>query len=826
MFDVFSRGYGALLRAPFLLLAIMLCALLLAAWQVPRFSFDASSDTLVSRSDPDLLFFQELNQTFGAEEFLFLTYAPLDGGIFSDSSLADIGSLQRSLVALPGVRGVFSVLDAPLLKSPPIPLLELSTGYNTLLSPGVDRELAVEELKNSPIFSDLLVSSNGASTALRIDLAPDTLHDKLLATREQLRDQQATGTVDARALADAELTYAQQRAVFLQQREQLLADIRLIRDEHRATASSYLGGVPMVASDMIGFVKNDILVFGGLVLLVVMASLWLFFRRLRWIVIPLLTAMGSVTLTTGLLAWMGQAATVISSNFISLLVILTISFSIHLVVRYRELVVLQPEASHKDLVVQAQLSKFAPIFYTALTTLVAFASLISSDIVPVIDFGWIMCIGVALSFVCSCALYPALLLLLPKGERARAKSDSPALTRWLAELVSRASSVVLVCTVLVAAASVFGMSRLSLDNRFIDYFRGGTEIREGMLYIDQHLGGTVPFDVVLQLDPWQAPGAAEGDEFDDDFGDDFADDFSNDAGADAYPQRYWFTPDKLALLARLHNHIAAMPQVGKVLSLASLEQVARDFNDGKALDSVVLAGVMSAVPVEVRSLLVDPYANPEMGQLRIGVRVIESGKPFSRDDLLKSIDQFAQNELSLQPGQVRTTGMMVLFNNMLKQLFASQTSTIVFVVLATLAMFALLLRSLRLAVMGLLPNIVAAGTVLGVMGFSGVPLDMMTITIAAISIGIGVDNAIHYLHRFKIEFERCGDAVAAVRLSHDSIGHALYYASFTIIAGFSILAFSSFIPTVYFGLLTALAMALATMANLIVLPSLLIRFYR
>lgn len=823
MSELLTGLYRSVLRTPAVLIAALAALLLLAATQVPRFSFDASADTLVSRGDPDLLFFQELNDTFGAEEFLFLTYAPRDGALLGEPSLALLAEIQERLNALDGVRGVFSVLDAPLLKSPPVDLLELATGFKTLQSEGVDKALALDELTASPIFSDLLVSADGNSTALRIDLAPDEVLDKLYDDREALRDAAAGGAANSAALDAAELAYAERRTAFLRHRDALLADIRAIRDSYLDRARLHLGGVPMVASDMINFVKSDIVVFGLLVLVVVMASLWFFFRRLRWIAIPLATALGSIVLTVGLLAWAGQVATVISSNFISLLAILTISFSIHLVVRYRELYAQQPDARHADLVIEAQLSKLAPIFYTALTTLVAFASLVSSDIVPVIDFGWIMCIGVALSFLCSCLLYPALLMLLPRGERSATLGQSPALTRWLAQLVTRASWPVLGVTLLVAASSVVGITRLSLDNRFIDYFRDGTEIREGMLYIDRHLGGTVPFDVVLQLPPWEDPAAAGED---DEFGDDFGDDFSGEGGGDAYPQRYWFTPDKLALLGRLHDYIEAMPQVGKVLSMASLEKVARDFNDGEPLDALVMAGVMGAVPADVRTLLIDPYANPETGQLRIGVRVIESGEPFSRDALLRAIDDFARDELGLQPEQVRSTGMMVLFNNMLKQLFASQTSTLAFVVGATLLMFALLLRSISLAVMGLLPNVIAAATVLGAMGFAGVPLDMMTITIAAISIGIGVDNAIHYLHRFKIEFAQCGEAVEAVRRSHDSIGHALYYASFTIIAGFSILAFSNFIPTVYFGLLTALAMALATLANLVVLPSLLIRFHR
>jgi uncharacterized protein len=167
----------------------------------------------------------------------------------------------------------------------------------------------------------------------------------------------------------------------------------------------------------------------------------------------------------------------------------------------------------------------------------------------------------------------------------------------------------------------------------------------------------------------------------------------------------------------------------------------------------------------------------------------------------------------------------VLFNDTLRHLFDSQTSTIGYVVAAMLLMFWVLLRSLLLAVLGVAPILLAAATVLAVMGFGGIPLDLMTITIAAISIGIGVDNAIHYLHRYLVEYRAGRTAREAVRRAHATIGSAIYFTGLTIIVGFSLLAFSNFVPTIYFGLLTALAMALAMFANLTLLPCLLIATY-
>ncbi|MEM9603358.1 MAG: MMPL family transporter [Pseudomonadota bacterium] len=825
-----QRAADAIVALRWPVLCVTVLALLAASVLAPRFRFDASADTLVARSDPDLRYYQALTERFGDEEFIFLIYAPHDGVLLSETSIARLRVLQDEISATPGVRSVFSVLDAPLLKSPPVSLLDLLNGFRTLTSGDVDLELAAEELRTSPLFSDLLVSSDGRSTALRIDLETDAelaaLHDE----RERLRDDRDAGRpVDAQALGAAEAAYDDARAAFLVKRDTLLRQLRDLRDRYREDATVHLGGVPMVAADMIDYVKRDIAVFGLAVLLLVMAMLFLFFRQWVWVWVPLSVAAAAILSTVGVLALIRQPATVVSSNFMALLAILAISFSIHLIVRYRELAALNADSSHAQLVSRALSSKVAPLFYTALTTIVAFASLGSSDILPVIHFGWIMVLGVALAFVMSCTLFPAVVALAGGGARSAPRQDaSPRLTTWLAGLATGHTGTVLGAALVVAVVTAVGVSRLSLDNRFIDYFRADSEVRQGLVYIDQYLGGTVPFDVVVRFAPFEG-ALDEDDDFAEDTGegDDFADDdFAEDGDSgDAFPERYWFTPDKLARLDALHGRLEAIPQVGKVLSLASLERVGREFNDGEPLSSLLIVGVLGALPADIRSLLIDPYANPTTGEMRLSARMVESGPPFSKDALIAQIAAEAK-AAGFDVDEVRTSGFMVLFNNMLKQLFESQTSTIGYVVGLTFCMFALLLWSLRLAVLGLVPNVLAAAVVLGVMGLAGIPLDMMTITIAAISVGIGVDNAIHYLHRFRSELAVDGDVRAAVHRSHDSIGRALYFASFTIIAGFSVLAFSSFVPTIYFGLLTALAMALATLANLLVLPSLLVRFVR
>ena len=793
------------LEYPKLVLSAVMALLVLAVCFWPRFTFEASSDTLVVEGDEDLAYYRQVEQRFGGEEMLFLTYTPNDGELLTADTLAILAEIQQRLEGLPHVNSVFSILDAPLLDNASDNQISDPDGLRTLRSEQVDYELAKKELSHSPLYADLLVSRDAQTTAMRIGLRFDNQLESLRAQRKQLHEN---GQGNSAQLAAIEAQYAAEKLRYARQRADLIESVRAIRNDYQDKATLYLGGVPMIAADMIAYVKSDVMVFGWAVGLIIIVMLYLFFRRIRWVILPLFSSALTIALLIGWLGLIRQPITVVSSNALALLAIISLSFSIHLIVRYRELLLNRPEDSHSALVLETMRSKFSPCFYTALTTMVAFASLSSSDILPVEDFGWMMCVGIAFALLVSFTFFPALLLIFRRGEVGSTIAKPLAINLRLSHWARHRAHAILGVSLLLVAVTCVGLYRVSLDNRFIDYFKDDTEIRAGMQYIDEHLGGTVPFDVIVTFEPYEAEEIDKDDPFY----------FEEE---DAFPEKYWFTPDKLLKLRELHQFIESQPQTGKVISLATLDQVARDHNDGKPLDAVQLAVVLEALPVTIREQLIDPYADPGSGEMRLSGRIKESGELFSREGMVQEIRQFG-DALGLSKEDVQVTGMMVLFNNMLKQLFDSQTSTLAYVLLATLAMFALLVRSLNLALLGLLPNVLAAATVIAFMGYAGIPLDMMTITIAAISIGIGVDDAIHYLHRFKEEFDATGDVLEAVKRSHASIGRAMYFTSITIIAGFSVLAFSNFVPTIYFGLLTALAMLLAMLANLTILPALLV----
>ena len=754
----------------------LLCAhvvlLALALFYSQSFGFDASSDTLVVEGDPDLAQYNEMVEVFGSDAFLFLTFEPTDKNPISENSIETLQSIAKEIAAVTGVTGVFSVLDAPLLKSPPVSLTELLENVPTLLSPGVDLTLARAELSQSPFFRELLITLDGTGTAMKIDLSADIV--------------------------------GQQR------RAQLIADIRQVQNRYATKGTLYLGGVPMIASDMVAYVKRDLVVFGGVVIGLMIGALALFFRRPRWVVIPLITAGLAVLYTVGLLGALGWQATVISSNFVSLLGITTISLTIHLIVHYRELRHTQEGLTQSDLVCLTMREKFLPCLYTAITTIAAFGSLTVSGILPVEDFGWMMCVGIIVAFLTTYTVFPALLILLPKGKSASNLGKTNNLIRGLGEFVRWRPALVSVLGLVVAVLAGIGIMQVSLDNRFVDYFDESTEIHQGMRYIDENLGGTIPFDVLLKFEPFVADDGGFGDEDDDfSFGEPEED-----------PERYWYTRTKLDELEQVHRFLETKPHVGKVLSLTALEDFAKDFNEGRKLSNLEIVAVLGGLPKDLQSQVLTPYADPYSGQLRLSGRIIESAPSFDREEFRQEILQFG-GELRFTE-EIRVTGMMVLFNSMLSQLLSSQISTLAYILAIVFVMFIVLLRSIPHALLGLIPNSLASAAVIGAMGYSGIPLDMMTTTIAAICIGIGVDDTIHYLHRFRQEYARWGDPRVAVSFTHESIGRALFYTSLTVVAGFSVLGFSNFIPTVMFGLWTAVAMVLALVANLTLLPALLV----
>ena len=815
---LFTMYRRLVLAHPASVLVVMLAVLGFFAWQARHFELDASADSLLLEADRDLQTLRELQARYASKDLLIVTFAP-GGDVFDPASLARLGLLRDRLRAAPGVESVTSILDVPLLDNVDgVSLAAVADNIRTLEDSATDPARARAELIASPVFGEVIVSADARTAALLLTMKGDEAYRALLAKRNRLLIERSAEELDdaGRAEVDAEMEgiepfYESAKRRVTASRRAEIAAIRSVLAEFANAGTLHLGGVPMIADDMITFVRNDLVVFGIGVAVFLVIVLGLIFGEARWVVLPLAGCFYAGLLMIGMLGLVGWKVTVISSNFLALMLILTISMNIHLTVRYRQLHRDFPGLSHHDLVATTVRRMVWPCLYTALTTIIGFGSLVFSGIKPVIDFGWMMSIGLAVTFVTAFTLFPAIVLLLGRAGTPDDAGAEYRFTRGLALIAQRHGAAVLVAAGVLLVICGLGVSRLTVENSFVDYFSEDTEIYRGLALIDRELGGTTPLEVILDLD--------EDRIFDDEPS---PKPTEYDAEAEREKSGYWFTEFKIERIKEVHDWLASQPEVGKVLSLASLVRVGEQLNDGEPLDSLQLALVYRRVPEDLKRSLIDPYIDILRDEARISLRIRDTLPDLHRKELLERIHAGLRDELGLGPDDVTVSGLLVLYNNMLQSLFASQISTLGAVLAGVALMLVLLFRSVTLAVLGIVPNLLAAGAVLGAMGLLSIPLDFMTITVAAVTIGIAVDNAIHYIYRFREEFARSGDYTATMHVCHANIGKAVFYTSATIIFGFSILVLSNFMPTIYFGLLTGFAMAIALLAALTLLPKLIL----
>ncbi len=742
-------------------------------------------------NDPDLKYLREVNNRYGSKEFLILTYTP-EEAMNSEKSLNNLLSLKYKIQSLDWVYSVITLLDVPLLNNSDSPLAERLQNFTTLKNENVDIERGFEEILSSPVFKNFVISEDGKTTGIIVNIKEDVnlknLDDKSKEEIEKYKDLRK------------------------KKNHKNIVEIREIIKSYKDIGKIYLGGIPMIADDMMSFIKNDIIVFGIGVLLFIIVTLWFVFKKLIWIIVPLSSCFFSVLIMTGLLGLIGWKVTVISSNFIALMLILTMAMNIHMSTRFLQLKNNNPNLKNSEIIFMTTGKMFWPIIYTALTTICAFLSLIFSEIKPVIDFGWMMSLGLITSFIITFTLLPTLINLL-STEKINIEGESKSkITEFLGEISINSRPTIFLITLVVIIFSIVGISRLEVENSFINYFNKNTEIYKGMKLIDEKLGGTTPLDIIIKFPTFEKDKLTVAD---DEF-DDWADDEKQDN------RKYWFTKDKIEKIEKVHSYLESNPFVGKVLSFSSILKVAKQLNNNKPLETLEMGIFYSKIPDTIKKEVIDPYISIEDNEARISLRIKDSEKNLRRNDLIKKIEYDLKNQIGLESNEFKLAGVLILFNNLLQSLFKSQILTLGFVMSGIFAMFLILFRNIKLSLIGVVPNFIAAFFILGIIGLLEIPLDMMTITIAAITIGIAVDNSIHYIYRFKEEFFQNNSYEKTIKLCHSTVGIAILNTSITIVFGFSILVLSNFIPTIYFGIFTGLAMLLAMISVLTLLPSLIL----
>ena len=787
-------------------------------YQSKNFNLDASSDALLLEGDPDLKYLREVNQTYGAKDFLVLTYTPISK--FTDKeTILNLQLLKSKIEKLVWVDSVITIIDVPLLKSTDEGLMERLKSYKTLAYPEIDKERGFNEIINSPIYKNYIISEDGRTSGIIVYLKKD----ERLSEYIQIKDKYFNQSIEI-GLSKKEKKnyrkfikeYEDYKNLYNIRNHQNITEIRDVISKYGENAKIHLGGIPMIADDMMGYIKNDIVVFGIGVFIFIVLTLWFIFRNWKWVAIPLLGCATSVIIMIGLLGLIGWKVTVISSNFIALMLILNMAMNIHLTVRYLQFKKEFPQLTKNEVIFEASKKMMLPILYTVLTTICAFLSLVFSGIKPIIDFGWMMTLGLLVSFLVTFLLLPSLINLFSKENEVGLKdTEKSFITSALGSFTKNNKIMIFGSTFIIIAFSIIGIFKLEVENSFINYFDKETEIYKGMKIIDEELGGTTPLNIILKFPSNIEKPKSENDEFDE-----WEEDNESDHDDKS---KYWFTRDKINKIIKVHDYLDSLPEIGKVLSFGSILRVAEELNN-KELQSLEIAVLYSKIPDEIKTEIISPYISVEKDEARISVRIKDSLKDLRRDDLIKKINSELNTKLGLEKEEYKLVGVLVLFNNLLQSLFKSQILTLGIVILGIFLMFYILFRNVAISLIGVVPNFIAALFILGIIGLLRIPLDMMTITIAAITIGIAVDNSIHYIYRFKEEFEKINDYNKTLDRCHSTVGVAILNTSITIVFGFSILILSNFIPTIYFGIFTGIAMLLAMLSVLTLLPKLILTY--
>ena len=807
---MFARFYqNIVIEKPKLILTLLILCLLGFGYYTKDFKLDASSDTLLIENDPDLKYLREITNRYGAKDFLVLTFTPNES-LTSDNSIKNLLNLKNDIQKLDWVHSVITLLDIPLLNSSDEPLAERLKNFKTLKDEDVDKLRGFNEILNSPVFRNFVISEDGTTTGIIVNIKEDKKLKQLIIKNNELKEK-INNKEKVSNYLEFNSTFEKYKSLAKKKNHKNIIEIRKLIQDHKKIGKIHLGGIPMIADDMMSFIKNDIVVFGAGVFLFIIATLWFVFRKILWIIVPLSSCFFAVVIMTGLLGLLGWKVTVISSNFIAMMLILTMAMNIHMSVRYLQIKKNNPKLSNVNAILITTGKMFWPILYTVLTTICAFLSLIVSEIKPIIDFGWMMTLGLITSFIITFTLLPTILNFLSSDKVNVKKEKKSIITNFLSNVAINNSKIIFLITFVVIVLSVVGISKLEVENSFINYFKKNTEIYKGMKLIDEKLGGTTPLEVIIKF-PKKIEKAEDKD-------DDF-DDWDEDENTDN--NKYWFTKNKIDKIEKVHNYLDNLDSVGKVLSFSSILQVAKQLNNNKELGTLEMGVLYSKLPDAIKKEIVDPYISIEDDEARVNLRIIDSKEDLRRNELIKKIQYDLENKLNLKKDEFKLAGILILFNNLLQSLFKSQILTLGFVMAGIFLMFLILFRNLTLSFIGVVPNFIAAFFILGIIGLLGIPLDMMTITIAAITIGIAVDNSIHYIYRFKEEFSLNKNYEKTVKLCHSTVGVAILNTSITIVFGFSILVFSNFIPTIYFGVFTGIAMLLAMISVLTLLPKLLL----
>jgi predicted RND superfamily exporter protein len=792
-----NRFQNFLVRGRVLIILGSLAAAGAAAWLLRDFAVEAGTDVLLDQSDKDLAFYNQSRADWETDEYVMMCFRRNEGW-FTPASIDLLNEFTRKLRTLPHVRKVLTITGVPLLRNQPpvmgLPMAATLADAQGNTNPKVNLEKAKAELLGHTQALGNLISPDAKDLSILVYLdVPEALM-RLEPERNRLLGSPRSDEV-VRRLAEIEAPYQAGIQETNARRNALVDALRRCAAEWRPKLdeSVRMSGLPIINVVLKEHIKADIGTFGVVALSVFSLTFFAVYRKPRWVAFPIVSCILPVVLMLGLMVLMGKKMTVITSNMPVLLFVLTLPYTVYFIERYLERRSSDPAEDAVVSTTLAPLEIWSPCLFSVLATMAGTAAHIPSGIMPVRTFGIMMTIGMAFSLAVVMLFLPSTVLRLP-GLPGRAAGPAPeprGPLKALLTLVLRAPLAVVLFSLAVLGVSVWGMTKVRVETKFIDYFHQKSEAYQGLDYIDNHMGGTTPLEVILSSD---TPGF-----------------FKSAAG--------------LAALDTVGKFFDGVPETGNLRSFKTLVDEAR-----KALprskDADLLNIVTRLAKDEVRE-----FCNADFSKSRVLVRMKETAPTLNRKQILGRLGAHLESlkDGPLKGVEARPTGVFLLYANMLDTYWPNTKKTFVLATAAIWIMLTILFRSPIMAALVILPEMLPVLLVLGVMGFTGIALDMVTVIIASVALGIGIDAAIQYAVRFRNELVRTnGDIAEAIKRSHATIGRAILIATSIVFAGFAMLCFSQFVPTIYFGLFTGLAILMGLFASLTTLPAsfLLLRYPR
>jgi len=808
--DFINSIYKKILEQPKLILIFLLILLSLAFYQGKKFQLDASADTLLIENDPDLNYLRSINERYASEDFFVVTYSPKQ--TLNKNNINEFKKFVNEIDNFKWVSKTISVLNSPLFESSDKPLIEKIKDIEYITSKDVDFNKALKELKNSPVYKKLIINEDASVFGIVVYIKDNQEYLSALKLNKNFLDKKEKNqlTSENKIQFDKHSIYLEKlKKQRNKEYEDYNVEIRSHIANYKTQASINLSGIPMIIDDLINYVKKDIVIFGSGVFIFMLITLWIIFRDIKWVIFPLLSCLISIALMIGTLGYLNWKVTVISSNFISIMLVLTMEINIHYIQRYKQFQNLYPKKTETQLTQLTANGIFQSILYGVFITIIGFLSFIFCDIRPVIDFGYMMSVGLIISMLVTMILLPSLIIQFKPKIVKKDQSKDSKFFKNLAHFAINQKLLIIFSSAGILLASFYGSSKITVENSFINYFNKDTEIYKGMKLIDEKLGGTTPLEIIVKFKDTSSKKDA-------------SDDFFETSNSDEFKDSYWFTNFRTETIANIHKYLESLPEIGKVLSFYSVIQMGEKINDNKKLGSLEMAILYSKLPDDIKKNIVTPYISIENNEARFSVRVVDSNPNLNRKELLKKMQKHLEENLKLSKDDFKVTGVFVLFNNQLQSLYKSQIQTLSFSYFGILFALFILFRSWKLSLIASAPDIVASMLILGSLGFLKIPLDMMTITIATIVMGIGTRAGIYYINRFKTEFAIHKDYKKTIIACHQTVGRSIVIAALTIIFGFSILVLSNFNPTINFGILIGIAIFAALILSLTIMPLLLL----